>query len=233
MQIEDLLRNMHRLADAQRYTIGTHIEEWAREVVNSRLNCTKWEKTTDKADRLNKQDWIAKGASGNPLYAQFKGRATGNDILVCVWQPFLGFDEDDTKDGRDMVETKIHYYVTYPPMAEEILVSRAQDVKAACEKLKAEIKRQKNPDFPFYSKEQCDENGPRSYGRPPCCQLRYKIEEGKGYRNGQPKVLAFLPPQLMNPRRIKVDPADFRAYMEEKLKPRQAHFEFRGAGTPS
>jgi hypothetical protein len=225
MQIENILQNMHRLEDVYRYILGTHIEEWARETVNARLTKTIWSKTNKKADCQEKRDWQAQGATGGTLYAQFKGRATGNDILVCAYQPFFGLEDERTKLGRDMMYNNIHYYVTYPPMSQHILVSRAADVKSACNKLVAELKR-RDGDFPFYSKDQSDPQDPRKRERPACCQLRFKVEEGKGYRRGEGKVLAFLPPHLIPHQKIEVDPADFRAYLVEKLKPRQAYFEF-------
>lgn len=193
--------------------------------VNTFMPTYKWAKVSDRDDRINKQDWTTQNGLGRRINAQFKSRITGNDILVCVKQPFYGFSDPRTQPGRDIVGTDISYYVTYPPLGDNILVSKANDVKETCAALEEELL-ERDGDLPFYSRKFTDPYDPYKPTRPACCQLRFTTDKGDGYRKGVPKLLAFLPPHLVPHRKLPVSPADFLAYMTEKMTKRQSIFEF-------
>lgn len=216
MQFDSMLRTMHRLPDAQRYALGTYIEDWAREQVNKKMTRYTWEKCSDAEDRQKKQDWKTYTPSGRRINAQFKSRNTGNDILVSIYQPYRGFDEENTW-ARDMVGQDLDFYITYPPGGRVVYVSRATEIKNLCKKLLNEWERRGEGKLPFYSQTFAECEATRLNPNPACCQLRVKVEEGQGYRKGETKLLAFLPPQLVPCWQCPVNPAELHKYLEIRL----------------
>lgn len=214
METDQLLRTMHRLPSHERYRIGSLVEEWARNQINAYLKKYKWEPTTLYEDRTKKQDWKAK-FNNKVLYAQFKSRNTGNDILVSIYQPYYGFEKENCL-ARDMIGQDIDYYITYPRNSNKIYISSANNIKNICYDLIDEWTSKKCP-LPFYSTIFRDRDPNKSKQNNPCCQLRLKTEEGEGIKKGEQKVLAFLPPHLVPSFICEVNDNDLKSFMENQI----------------
>jgi len=77
-------------------------EEEVAEILRNRFNLTIRDVHEDR-DRIEKIDRIVIAPSGKPRTLQIKYRETGKDILVDVYEPFYGINDDRTKPGRDFV----------------------------------------------------------------------------------------------------------------------------------
>jgi hypothetical protein len=94
-----LAKDLNYQSAQVRVKAGENIEEEICECLNSNYGwnlqvATFAENTRKKIDR-----WID-GKKGR-IPVQVKARATGDDILYCLYQPFFGVGHEDTRIGRD------------------------------------------------------------------------------------------------------------------------------------
>jgi hypothetical protein len=186
-----MITNTNYGSSKTRVSRGMKWEHKCREILNQKLGLGL-ESTSSHEDMVFKQDWRYFDKQGQEQFWQFKWRASGCDVLVDVLQPYYGFKDSRNKPGRDMVGVNISRYVTWPPDYGVIYILNAQHVKNVVQALVEGWEKQGTGRLTYRHEGPLPHlvDGVNSRG----FMLTFTEEKGEGMRNGEGKVLAFLPP---------------------------------------
>lgn len=149
---------------------GEEAEERICECLNIQYGWNLKKASFSENARKKIDRWLP-GKSGD-IPVQVKGRATGEDILYCLYEPFYGIDNENTKPGRDAKgEFKIYICLS----GETIRVVKVEAMRRIIAEVESEWV----------------EGGCKRYfasEKHPGCEIRQHNDKW----NGRPKVLCFL-----------------------------------------
>ena len=83
---------------SERVKVGKKNEKRVINCLNKYHNWNLVEATREE-DRIEKVDCYEVSKTGKRLAAQVKTRVSGDDILVDIFEPYYGLDDDRTKKG--------------------------------------------------------------------------------------------------------------------------------------
>ncbi len=159
----------------ERVKVGKKNEKRVINCLNKHHNWNL-EEAPREEDRIEKVDCYEVSKTGKRLAAQVKTRVSGDDILVDIFEPYYGLDDDRTKKGRD-TQRDYDLYICLSKDGKTIRVVNGKALKRMLKKLANKWKSEK-------------------------CRLPFTFDndcEFKWHRDrwsGVPKLLCFIPPEV-------------------------------------
>lgn len=181
------MTNIDEMGIKERLQYGKDKEDLVRKCLNEHYPHFNLQPASFVEDCKDKTDcWQVKGDKKSRC--AIKVRATKNDILACLWEPFHGVGDPDTRRGRDMVN-EYFLYITLSKNEEFIRVALGKRVHQIYNEIWDEWIAAGDIDVAKASTPKlllCSDKHPG-------CQLWLHRDR----HNGRPKVLGFIPPTYL------------------------------------
>jgi hypothetical protein len=170
----------------QRYLYGKQVENL---IIQCLRECgLEIEEADRKVDCVDKIDcFLVENGERKACSVKFRVNTSGNDILLDLFEPFYGINNENTKAGRDHVG-QYAYYICLSNDGKTIRLVDGQHQKALIEDVLKEWE-ESHYELPVF-------NSKKHAG----IQLRYTRDRA----NGRPKVLAFINPEIYKEDQIKL-----------------------------
>jgi hypothetical protein len=176
-----MFNNNNRLesqASRKRYLYGKQIEDKiVKSLETYGLVFEDVDRNTDCYDKIDR--YLVVEGGKKPCQIKCRMSYSGDDILIDIYEPFMGIDSSDTKQGRDYIGK----YEVYIVLAKDGKTIRVIDGIRQKEVIEEVLKEWSGYHYqlPVFNS--------KLY---PGCQLRYTTDRN----NNRPKVLMFINPSI-------------------------------------
>jgi hypothetical protein len=175
----------------ERVVYGKAKEDQIRKCLNENYEGFNLQAATFSEDCEDKTDcWQVEGEEKRRV--AIKVRATKQDILACLWEPFWGTMDKRTKRGRDML-TEYAWYITLSPDEKTIRVALGSVLHKIYNEMWGEWLAKVGDMCDHIKSEQLYKKKILASVKHPDCELWLHRDR----KNNRPKVLGFIPPSYL------------------------------------